>query len=306
MPEAAPTAQIRALSILIPTRNRACAELVRTLQMQAEGIDGLHYEIVVADDASTLPAVKQENREIRDWGGCRLVELAENLGRARIRNFLAREAQYDYLLFLDSDVLVCRADFVRRYLSCAGEAVAYGGVEVMPAPELARSNLRYRYERACQPGHTAERRARAPYQSFRTSNFLVRRDVIQTHPFDERFTRYGYEDVLFGKQLCEAEIGICHIENPVAVDDFETNADYLRKTDEALQTLHDFAADLRDYSALLAAAERLSQWRMAGLAARLFGCVEPGLRAQLTGLRPNVGLYQLYRLGRYLCLSLQP
>lgn len=297
---AAPTAPLRALSVLIPTRNRACAELVRTLQAQAEDIDGLRYEIVVADDASTCPDTRSENREIRKWDGCRLIELPENVGRARIRNLLAREAQHDALLFLDSDVLVTADTFVRRYLDCAEARVAYGGVAQAPSAELLRSNLRYRYELACAPDHTAQRRRLAPFQSFRTTNFLVRRDVMLGLPFDERFMHYGYEDVLFGKRLREAGIDIMHIENPVVMDDYEENADFLRKTDEALDTLHHFRADLRGYSALLSAADRLHRCGLDGLAARLFAWAEPSLRRRLLGEKPSVRLYQLYRLGRYL------
>ena len=51
-------------------------------------------------------------------------------------------------------------------------------------------------------------RQQRPYQHFHTCNFVVSRDVMLTHPFDERFRRYGYEDVLFGKQLKQGKLQI--------------------------------------------------------------------------------------------------
>ena len=177
---------IATLSIVIPTYNRECTTLVRPLQLQAENIDGLHYEVLVADDGSADSAVKQANRMIRDWDNCRLIELEQNIGRACIRNYLAREAKYPYLLFLDSDVQVVVPDYLSRYLRCKGDDVVYGGVCIVPNAELAAHNLRYRYELACEPRHSVERRKVSPYQGFRTSNFLMRRDVLLSHPFDER------------------------------------------------------------------------------------------------------------------------
>ena len=128
---------IATLSIVIPTYNRECTTLVRSLQLQAENIDGLHYEVLVADDGSTDSAVKQANRMIRDWDNCRLIELEQNIGRACIRNYLAREAKYPYLLFLDSDVQVVVPDYLSRYLRCKGDDVVYGGVCIVPNAELA-------------------------------------------------------------------------------------------------------------------------------------------------------------------------
>ena len=48
---------IRSLSILIPTYNDPCFELVDTLRHQAEAT-GISYEIIVADDGSTSPSTR--------------------------------------------------------------------------------------------------------------------------------------------------------------------------------------------------------------------------------------------------------
>lgn len=290
------------LSILIPTHNYRCAELVRTLQMQAENVDGLRYEIIVVDDASTDDAIRHANREVREWDCCRLIELNENLGRSRVRNFLARQAHFPTLLFLDCDVRIVRPNFLRCYLSRGGaEAVVCGGVTIVPDEGL-RHNLRYRYERACLQKFSVERRTVAPYQSFRTTNFLVQRDVMLRVPFDEGILGYGYEDVAWGRALQAGGIGIVHIDNPVAVDDFEDNPTFLRKTSEAMHTLHAMRHDMTDYSQIVTLAARLERLHMQGLVRTAYSLIQPFIKRNLEGTAPRVSLFQLFRLGTFLNL----
>ena len=93
---------IHALSILIPTYNDLCVNLVGALRQQAEHV-GLAYEILVADDGSTDADVIAKNSGINQWEHCQCLRQSQNIGRAAIRNFLARQAQYDHLLFIDSE-----------------------------------------------------------------------------------------------------------------------------------------------------------------------------------------------------------
>ena len=52
------------LSILIPTYNDVCTELVGKLCAQAKAIDRLDYEIIVADDGSTDSDCTEANQAI--------------------------------------------------------------------------------------------------------------------------------------------------------------------------------------------------------------------------------------------------
>lgn len=294
---------ITTLSILIPTYNRDCTNLVHTLKMQADAIPGLHYEVLVADDASTQSEVKAANRNIRQWDGCQLVELESNIGRARIRNFLAQQAQYPYLLFLDSDVQLVRPNYIQQYLQHDCDPVVYGGVCIQPNEELARHNLRYRYELECEPRFSVEQRRVSPYQGFRTSNFLVKRDLLLAHPFDERIRHYGYEDVLFGRRLLSAGIPVTHVENPVAVDDFEPNDVFLRKTDEGLRTLQSMSAEMSEYTHILVWVEKLRKLHLSGIVLFLYRIAQGAIKRNLLGQSPNVKLYNIYRLCTYLSLK---
>ena len=292
------------LSVLIPVFNHVCVPLVEQIVEQARacGLDEGRFEVVVADDASTDRAAKEANRALSRTAGCHLVELEQNIGRAAIRNLLCREARHAFVLYLDSDVLPLRDDFLLSYLREQDEAcrVVYGGVALPASPEMARHNLRYRYETSCLEKFTAERRSQAPYKSFRSTNFMARRDVMEDVPFDERVRRYGHEDVLFGKGLAERGIGVRHTDNPVLVDDFEPNALFLEKTDEGLQTLLRFEGEMSGYSGLVSVSDRLARLHLRGAAAAAFALARPLLRRSLCGRHPSVFLYNLYRIGRYI------
>ena len=234
-----------ALSILIPTYNGICTKLVSDLQAQAQEL-GITYEIIVADDGSTDSASVEANRAINALPHCRYVERTENVGRAAIRNFLATQAVHPWLLFIDSDMMVCRNDFLQRYANSdniQADSILYGGVTI---GQLIPGNLRSMYEKVSEHEHTPERRQQSPYHDFHTANFMAPRQLMLQYPFDQRFRHYGYEDVLFGKQMKQHAIPIIHIDNPLSFEVFETNADFVSKTEEGLRTLHQFRDELQD------------------------------------------------------------
>ena len=259
------------------------------LHEQAEAL-GIGYEIIVADDGSTDKAVVEENRQINALSHCRLIEQAENQGRAAIRNFLAQQAKYPWLVFIDSDMVVCREDYVRRYAETAGAAIVDGGVVI---GNVIPGNLRSLYEKAAEHEHTLEKRQQSPYQDFHTANFMIERELMLQHTFDERFRYYGYEDVLFGKAMQQAGIPITHIDNPLSFEVFEDNEAFVRKTEEGLRTLYTFREELKGYSRLLQTMSRLPQGPLR-LWHRLFGKLE---RQNLVGHHPSLLVFKLYKLG---------
>lgn len=289
---------MKQLSILIPTYNDLCAELAAKLQQQASEA-GIGYEIIVADDGSTSLDVITANRAINKLPHCRVEERGVNSGRAAIRNFLAKQAKYEWLLFIDSDMVVKRQDFIRRYAAEDSDvAVVDGGVEI---GETVKGNLRALYEKTAEQKHTAQQRQKTPYQHIHTANLLVRRDIMLRHPFDERFRHYGYEDVFFGKQLHENHIPILHIDNPLSFEKFEPNDQFIGKTEEGLQTLYHFRHELQNYSNLLTIAQKLR--RITPLIRLWHRLNHRWERHLLTSPHPNLPLFNLYRLGYFLSMK---
>ena len=288
---------MKEISILIPTYNHVCVALVAALQQQALAAS-ISYEVIVADDGSTQTDTIESNRAINALPCCHYIERQQNVGRAAIRNFLANEAKFSWLLFIDSDMVVRNDVYLLRYAQSHCHTVIDGGITVGGDAHLLRDNLRFRYEQSFAPHNKVEERQQHPYHDFHTANFLVRRDLMLAYPFDLRFRHYGYEDVLFGKQLQQHGIDICHIDNPLSFEVFEDNINFLDKTEEGLRTLHQFRDELSGYSRLLDRYASLPHWPLQW-AYRLFGS---SLRNYLEH-HPNVKLFTLYRVLYYAAID---
>ena len=288
------------ISVLIPTYNQPCLELVSQLQAQLEQA-AVPYEIIVADDGSTDERTVEANLGIATLVHCQYIIRKENAGRAVIRNFLAQEAQYDLLLFIDSDMSLVDDQYIRRYLAADCDTVVDGGVRIVGDEDEWRGNLRYLYEKAEEPHHTAPERQRTPYQHLHTANLLIRRELMLKYPFDERFRHYGYEDVLLGKTLRRHRVAIKHIDNPLGFSTFETNADFVAKTEEGLRTLYEFREDLRGYSRLLTLVSGIHIPLVKSMIRWMHRMAGPAVRCNLCSTHPRLFLFKLYKLGYYLC-----
>ena len=290
------------LSILIPTYNYDCTNLVRDLHRQAE-CAGIDYEIVVADDASPIKECAERVREINTWPNCRLIELEMNLGRARIRNRLADEARFEWLLFMDSDAEVISDSFIVDYLKHTDADVVCGGLchaDALPSPEVS---LRYAYEKRADKKRAACYREQRPYEQFITFCFMVRASVFQAIRFDDSITEYGHEDTLFGVELERRKVNIRHIDNPMRQGGIETNAEFVEKTRAALRNLVLMEDNMRNHSLLLKLYGVLHLIRLDGCIARWFSHNEDWLKGQLMESTPQLRLFFLYKLGYYCSLK---
>lgn len=297
------------ISILIPTYNQTCLGLVKSLQAQAVSLPSLDYEILVADDGSTDVSSIEANKEINALPLCHYIVRRHNVGRAAIRNFLAQQAQYDWLLFIDSDMTVRNSNYLYQYLAyindlqldrehlkkaSQGIDILYGGYTIAYAKS---DTLRYLFESKSPQNADYRLRLLHPFHDFHTSNFLVRRDIMLRYPLDERFKHYGYEDVLWGKTLKERGILIQHVDNPLSMEGFETNRVFIEKTEESLRTLYTFRNELQDYSKLLKTASLLKKLAfISPLVRRVYPLISLHLKARLTYQKPKIFWFNVYKL----------
>lgn len=292
------------LSILIPVYNDDCTRLAAELSRQAEAIAELEYEILVSDDCSPNRDAVAPNRLLNNLPHCRYIEQPRNIGSAANRNLLARESRYEWLLFVDCDLDITNDDFLLRYLADDSKAdVIMGGIAIGGDEQTLRTNLRYCYEKQCEPSHTAQKRLLRPYQSFRSCNFLIRRETMLSCPFDERFQKSGYEDVLLGKQLKAAKAIIHHTDNPVTMTHYEANPIYINKVERSLLTLFDFRNELKGYSRLLTMADGIHLSVVRRMLVLCFHLLGPLVRRQLCSHHPILRLFQPYRLGYFLSIK---
>lgn len=302
------------LSILLPSYNNVCVSLVQALQRQADALRGkldkpFRYEIIVADDGSTDAACIDANRVIGDMLHCRYLRMEHNVGRAQIRNVLISESCGDYVLLIDSDLFLCDDNYLYRYATSTADVV-YGGTRIggdglvmvdnEANTEHLKGNLRYIYEKKAEPSHRAVFRQLRPNQEISVCNLYARRDIMEAHPFDSRFKAYGYEDVLFGKRLAESGIKVTHIDNPVLINEFEPNSVFVKKTEEAILTLCRFEQDLEGYSNLKTKVAALGCFIPLSLFRFWHRIMKNKEKRNLTGQKPSLLLFKLYKLGFFL------
>lgn len=302
----------RSISVLLPSYNNDCSSLVATVQRQAEKLrlkaeaEGAEfdYEIIVYDDGSTSRRTVEANRTACErTDRCRMVCGARNAGRSAARNRLVAEARMEHVLFIDSDLSIISDSYIESYAEAPDTDAVTGGLEVIGDAAAMRSNLRCAYEKNATYNSSARKRDAMPYSRFHVSNLLIRRDTMLKHPFDESIHRYGYEDVLLGKELQRDAVSISHIDNPVGFCHFESNASFLRKTEEGLQTLHSMRDRLRGYSGIQTVCERLQRAHLLPLVALAWRMAAPMLRHNLKGGAPSLTVYTLYRIGYYATLK---
>ena len=302
------------LSILLPSYNNVCVSLVQVLQRQADALRGkldkpFRYEIIVADDGSTDAACIDANRVIGDMLHCRYLRMEQNVGRAQIRNVLISESRGDYVLLIDSDLFLCDDNYLYKYATSTADVV-YGGTRIggeglamvdnEANTENLKGNLRYIYEKKAEPSHRAAFRQLRPNQEISVCNLYARRDIMEAHPFDSRFKAYGYEDVLFGKRLAESGVEVTHIDNPVLINEFESNSVFVKKTEEAILTLCRFEQDLEGYSNLKTKVTTLGRYIPLSLFRLWHRIMKNKEKRNLTGSKPSLLLFKLYKLGFFL------
>ena len=210
------------LSILIPTYNYDVLPLITELESQANKLD-FPFEIICIDDYSSK--FKLEKEKINHLNNTSLILLKENIGRSAIRNLLAQKANYNNLLFIDAGTFPKSDNFIKNYTADLNQPVVLGG---MVAEEIAPKKpykLRWLY--------TKEREVLFKNGNNRkvltSTNFLIKKEIIQKHVFDETITKYGYEDFVFFNTLKSQEIKLHFINNPVIHDSKESADIFIKK-----------------------------------------------------------------------------
>lgn len=291
------------LSILIPTYNHTCYQLVADLHKQAEQLD-IPYEILVAEDGSRSQVSIIANHKMEELSHCRHLIEKENRGPAEIRNYLARLAMYEWIVFIDSDAQVEDEGFLQRYADCIGQAdVVVGGLKHPAENSNPNVSLRFKYEKGADLHRSAAERSLHPYRQFSTFNFMMRRSTFLCILFDKNCREYGYEDALFGVELQQRGIGILHIDNPLIHLGLDTNEAFLRKSETALRTLKALNGKMEQHSRVGQTYARLRQRHLTGAMRLFFRLFRPLMRHNLLSKHPSLFLFSLYKLGYYTSLE---
>lgn len=257
-------------------------------------------EIVIGDDCSTDENIASRLCEVGNLPQCRTIRPSHNLGRAAIRNLIARESKGEWLLFIDADAGVRSPHFIADYMAASKQAqVVCGGTGNLPKCPRPEARLRYDYEVKVEKVLTVSRRQAHPYAQFRTFNFLVQRELFLSIGFDGSLKEYGHEDTLFGLELRRRGIMILHIDNKLINLDYEDADVFLAKTETALRVLAGMEYEQRQNVRVSALALRLNRWHLLWAVRFFFGISSHLMQTNLLGKHPNQFLFAFYKLGYY-------
>ena len=287
------------LSILIPTYNYNITKSVNDLHIQATSL-GIDFEIIIAEDGSVN--FLEENRKLQSLSNVIYIELKDNIGRAKIRNFLAETAKYPYLLFMDCDVKVIDNQFIRKYIDILPADVVIGGYAYSQTPPEKEQILRWRYgwQREVK---TANERNKTPNKSFSTFNFLIKKAIFNEVRFDESISGYGHEDTMFGWELKKKNITVLHIDNPLLQESPDETAVFLQKIENSVRNLwllYQKISDKKGFAEdnhLLKTYIFLKKYRLTFLISLFFALFGKILYKNLCSEKPKMMFFDLYKLG---------
>lgn len=284
------------LSILIPIYNFEVRPLVEDLHGQCMS-SNIDFEIICYDDGSKED-YKMANRLIQKLANVNYKELAQNLGRAKIRNELGKAAKYPYLIFMDCDSKVVDSQYITNYLQhLEPSTLLYGGrIYAKNLPLEDSLKLHYCHGKIREEILTEERKI-TPYHSFMTNNFLIPRTIFLKILFEETIEGYGHEDTLFGMDLKEKGIKILHIDNPLEHLGLEEIDTFLRKQKTAIRNLyllHKKSPLLE--TKLLTTFVECKKWKMDGVIRKFLNLFSPFIHSQLRTKQPNLFYLDLFKL----------
>lgn len=294
------------LSICIPIYNFDINSLVKELHRQLKEVR-IDFEILLMDDASQND-FRKKNSSLENLQHCTYIQLNQNIGRSAIRNKLAEQASYPYLIFMDCDSEAA-GDFIQKYLDAIHDKtkLIVGGRSYYNNPPTEKDQLlRWHFGRKREVFDLALRQA-CPHRSFLTCNFLIHKEIFKEIQFNEKLKQYGHEDTLFGFELQKRNINIQHIDNPLIHIQLEDVNEFLQKTKKGIDNLKKIYLEIENASTFVANVKllkiyaRLNRFGLSRFFAFVFKLVEPLLEKNLQSQNPNLLVFDFYKLG-YMCL----
>ena len=209
------------LSICIPVYNTDCSAL---LELLAKQIEQLHevVEVLVCDDFST--DYKQENKAVCRRNGFSFFENKENLGSISTRIKMAKISSFNWLLFIDSDMMPVHNKYLVNYIRNKESAsVVFGGYRYKK--DYRKTQLRKNYG-ISREEKTANERNQKPFKYVFSGNMLIQKEIF-TQIIKDTSNCYGY-DVLLGERFNNNKVKLLHIDNSTFHLGIEDNISYLK------------------------------------------------------------------------------
>lgn len=287
------------LSVLIPTYNYNVQELVVNIHKQliANAID---FEIIIFEDGSN----SNINSNILLSHTICIVNV-DNIGRVKARQSLAKIAKYDWLLFLDADVLPKYNTHIEQFLKNIGNNeyhAIFGGFAYYKSKPKDDYLLRWTYGRSKEQV-PASKRNKTPYKVIISANFLIKKTVfLHITSLLTKPKGYGFDNYL-GALLKQKKINVLHIDNEVYHLGIEKSSVFIDKTEQAAKTLlklHRSEHKDNYQNDWLNLFIKLKKYRITKVFSVFYKWFGKPLKNNLLGKNPSITVFQLYKIS-YIC-----
>lgn len=289
------------ISVLIPIYNYNIVALVTHIHTQLQ-LCNVTFEIICLDDASTSNIVN-ENENISNLEFTKYLKSKDNIGRTNARQFLSEKATYDWLLFLDADVMPKSEQFISNYLKYIDsdfEAI-YGGFAYHEKVPDSSHMLRWKYGKTHEQT-LAKERNKKPYKVIISANFMIKKSVFNTINSQIEQNGYGFDN-FFAALLKMKKIKVFHLDNEAYHLGIETSQVYLSKKEKAAETLLSLykANKIENHqNDLLHLFIKLKRYKLHTVFSMFYKLFKKPLRQNLLSSNPSMKVLQLYRIS-YMC-----
>ena len=218
------------LSICIPTFNTDCSVLLDILAKQIAQIEDT-IEVLVCDDFST--EYLRVNQEACERNKFLFFENQSNLGSISTRIKLAKISRFNWLLFIDADMVPVHSKYLHNYIqNMKNNSVVFGGYNYEKGHQtnLLRKNFGISREQK-----RVRVRKNTPYKYVFSGNMLIKKRIFIQN-IKNPSNCYGY-DVLLGENLKRNKVELLHIDNGTFHTGLEDNILYLKKLKEGAKLL---------------------------------------------------------------------
>jgi len=293
------------LSILIPTYNYDVTLLVNSLLEQTKELK-LVYEIIVLDDGSPND-LSEMIITLSNLKNVKLIQANKNSGLASARNALGKASKYDWLLFLDADIIPKSSFFIKEYLKhiSSENQIIYGGLAYQKKEN--KNSLRYKFG-IKREAISSRKRIKNSLSNFHCSNTLIQRKLFLEVEFDSNITCYGHEDTVFQFNIYQKGINILHIDNYVYHLGIDSNDIFLKKTKESINTLFKLENDKKlplNYTSIQKAYIFLRKIKLDQLFFKSTNIFISGILKNLNSNTPSLFLFDIFKLNYFCSLKLK-
>ena len=289
------------LSILIPTYNYNITVLVHNIHKQLIKAK-IDFEIICLDDVSN-EKISKINFVVNNLTFTSYQLSTTNNGIAITRQLLCEKANYNWVLLLDADTELKDEYFISNYLDIINTDYdfIFGGFAYKNIKPKKDYLLRWKYGKQYEALNALKRNTN-PYKITIAANLLAKKEAYRSFNLDSIGKQYAM-DYYFGALLKQNKSKVLHIDNQVYHLGIEKSSKYLRKKEQAVETLLKLynSENIKEHANdLLAYFITIKKIKLNYFLATIFKLFRPILKVNLLRKYPIILLLQLYKIS-YMC-----